>query len=266
MLYIATADLNSLQNRLPNSEKNKIASYTEAVRALEMRLTDPASTPKPAMCSALSGFNPTKCRVPQVGDPNQASYEQTAGQGTVADLQMDLARLALACGRTRVVTLLYGHTNAHNPIQGLGPFGVHDASHYNAPPGQLVGNATPDQINAKVTAWRNYREWFAQKLAQFVMAMKNTPDPMGGSLLDSTIILHCSELGDGGPHKTNRIPFVFIGGKAFGFKLGQALNFTGAVPAYSRGSHSGQRYISHSPLLARLPQKRGLPLPGRRFG
>ena len=40
------------------------------------------------------------------------------------------------------------------------------------------------------------------------MSLKNTPDPMGGSLLDSTIILHGSELGDGGPHKTDRVLFV----------------------------------------------------------
>ena len=84
--------------------------------------------------------------MPQVGDPNQASYNQTANKGVVADLQMEIARLALACGRTRVVTLLYEHTNAHNPTDGLGIFGVHDASHFNAPPGQLTGNATPEQI------------------------------------------------------------------------------------------------------------------------
>ena len=63
-----------------------------------------------------------------MGDPNQASYNQTANKGVVADLQMEIARLSLACGRTRVVTLLYEHTNAHNPTDGLGIFGVHDAS------------------------------------------------------------------------------------------------------------------------------------------
>lgn len=36
----------------------------------------------------------------------------------------------------------------------------------------------------------------------------STPDPAGGSLLDSTIVMHGSELGDSGPHKTDRIPYV----------------------------------------------------------
>jgi hypothetical protein len=265
VLDTANADLKALASTLPNSEKNKVVSFTEAIRTLEMRLTAGGTNAAP-MCNNLSGWNPTKFTVPQVGDPNQASYQQTANQPVVADLQMELARLALACGRTRVITLLYGHTNARNPIVGLGPFGVHDSSHYNAPPGQLTGNATPEQINAKVTAWRNYREWYAQKLAQFVKMLKETPDPMGGSLLDNTIIFHCSELGEGGPHKTNRVPFVFIGGRALGFKLGQAINFTGGVPAYSGGSHSGQRYMSHSPLLTIIAKKMGLPLPGPFFG
>ncbi|HEX3698330.1 MAG TPA: DUF1552 domain-containing protein [Polyangia bacterium] len=264
VLDIATADLNSLTSRLPNSEKNKIASYTDAVRTLEMRLTDPANMSNSAMCTDFSTFNPTHFMVPQVSDFTQSTYEQTAGQGTVADLQMEISRLALACGRTRVITLLYGHTNAHNPITGLGPFGVHDASHFNAPPGQLVGNATPAQVDAKLTAWRNYREWFAQRLAQFVTSMKATPDPdmPGTTLFDNTIIFHCSELGDGGPHKTDRIPFVFIGGRNLGFKLGQAINFTNGVPAYSGGLHSGLRYMSHSPLLTIIAQKMGMVKPG----
>jgi hypothetical protein len=202
--------------------------------------------------------------VPQVGDPNQASYNQTANRGVVADLQMEIARLALACGRTRVVTLVYEHTNAHNPITGLGAFGVHDASHYNAPPGQLVGNATPEQVDAKMTAWQNYRVWYAEKLAQFIQMLKDTPD-VTGSLFDNTIIMHGSELGDGGPHKTDRIPYVFAGGKSLGFKLGQSLNYTGMVPA-AAGAHAGIRNLAHSTLLTIVAKKMGLPLTTPFFG
>jgi len=259
----ATADLNSLKTSLPGSENRKIEAYTESLRALERRLT--TTGPSSAACTDFTGFNPTGFKVPQVGDPNQASYNQTANKGVVADLQMEIARLALACGRTRVVTLLYEHTNAHNPTDGLGIFGVHDASHFNAPPGQLTGNATPEQINAKLTAWEAYRVWYAQKLAQFITMLKATPD-VTGTLFDNTIIFHCSELGDGGPHKTDRVPFVFIGGGALGFKLGQAINFTNAVPAVSGGAHNGQRYMAHSPLLTIIAKKMGLPLTTPQFG
>jgi hypothetical protein len=259
----ATADLNSLKTSLPGSENQKIEAYTESLRALERRLTE--TGPTSAACTDFSTFNPTGFKVPQFSDPNQASYNQTANKGVVADLQMEITRLALACGRTRVVTLLFEHTNAHNPVDGLGIFGVHDASHYTAPPGQLTGNATPDQISAKQTAWENYRVWYIQKLAQFITAMKNTPD-VTGSLFDNTIILHCSELGDGLPHKTDRIPFVFIGGGALGFKLGQSINFTNTVPAVSGGAHNGQKYMAHSPLLTIIAKKMGMPLTGAQFG
>jgi hypothetical protein len=259
----ATADLKSLMGKLPGSEARKIQAYTDSLRALENRLT--TTGPMSTACTDFSGFNPTGFTVPQVSDPNQASYNQTANKGVVADLQMEIARLALACGRTRVVTLLFEHTNAHNPTQGLGIFGVHDASHFNAPPGQLTGMATPEQVDAKRTAWENYRVWYAQKLAQFIDMMKNTPD-VTGSLLDNTIILHCSELGDGAPHKTDRIPYVFIGGSALGFKLGQALNFTGAVPAFSGGMHPGIRNMAHSTLLTLIANKMGLPMTTPFFG
>jgi hypothetical protein len=263
VLDTAAADVATLSQSLPGSEKMKVQAYTDSLRDLEMRITAPG-----AMGGACdtSKFNPTGYTVPQVGDPNQASYNQTANRGVVADLQMEIARLSLACGRSRVVTLLYEHTNAHNPIDGLGIFGVHDASHFNAPPGQLTGTATQEQKDAKLTAWENYRVWYAQKLAQFITAMKATPDPAGGTLFDSTMIFHCSELGDGGPHKTDRVPFVFIGGGALGFKLGQAINFTNTVPAYTSGAHNGQRYMAHSPLLTIIAQKMGMPLQGPQFG
>jgi Protein of unknown function (DUF1552) len=264
ILDAATADLNSLQNALPPSEKLKIDAYTTSLRALEMRLTSGAQTTT-ASCTNPP-FNPTGFQVPPVTDPTQATYNQTAYQGVVADLQMETARLALACGRTRVITLLYGHTNAHNPVQGLGIFGAHDSSHYTAPPGMLTGMATPAQQTAKETAWENYRVWYCEKLAQFLGMLKATPDPAGGTLFDNTIVLHCSELGDGLPHKTDRIPFVFCGGGAFGFKLGQAINFTGTVPAFSGGAHDGIANLAHSTLLTIVCNVMGLKLSQPFFG
>jgi hypothetical protein len=258
----ATADLAGLASRVPGSERQKLETFTESLRALERRLTDPG-TMAPS-CTDFSTFNPTHFTVPQVGDPNQASYNQTANRGVVADLQMETARLALACGRTQVITLVFEHTNAHNPITGLGPFGVHDSSHYNAPPGQLVGNATQEQKDAKMAAWQAYRVWYAERLAQFIKMLKETPD-VTGSLLDNTIVMHGSELGDSGPHKTDRIPYVFAGGKALGFKLGQSLNFKGSVPA-AGGSHNGITNLAHSTLLTIVAKKLGLPLSTPFFG
>jgi hypothetical protein len=262
VLDTAAADLAALQQNLPGSESAKIDAYSTSLRDLERRLTAPDAMM--ATCDTTK-FNPTGFKVPQVSDPNQAAYNQTANRGVVADLQMEIARLSLACGRTRVVTLLFEHTNAHNPIDGLGIFGVHDASHFNAPPGQLTGNATPEQKNAKLTAWENYRVWYAQKLAQFVEMLKATPD-VTGSLFDNTIIFHCSELGDGAPHKTDRVPFAFLGGRALGFKLGRAINFTGKVPAFSGGAHPGIANLAHSSLLTIVAQKMGMPLPSSLFG
>jgi len=266
ILDTATGDLTSLMSQLPGSEKAKIESYSDALRALEQRLTAPGGGMMSADCNeSAATFNPTGFTVPQVSDPNQASYNQTNNRGVVADLQMETARLALACGRTRVVTLLFEHTNAHNPIEGLGIFGVHDASHFNAPPGQLTGQGTPEQVDAKLTAWENYRVWYAQQLAKFITMLKATPD-VTGTLFDNTIIMHCSELGDGAPHKTDRIPYVFAGGGALGFKLGQAINFTGTVPAFSGGAHAGIKNLAHSSLLTIVAQKMGLPLTEPLFG
>lgn len=262
ILDTSTADLASLSSKLPGSEKQKVETFAESLRALERRLTDPA-TMAPS-CSDFSKFNPTGFTVPQVAQANQASYNQTANRGVVSDLQLETARLALACGRTRVVSIVYEHTNAHNPIQGVGTFGVHDSSHFNAPPGQLIGDATQEQKDAKMAAWQAYRVWYAERLAQFIQMLKDTPDTTG-SLFDNTIILHASELGDSGPHKTDRIPYVFAGGRALGFKLGQAINFSGMLPA-AGGQHPGIKNLAHSTLLTIVAKTMGLPLDAPLFG
>jgi hypothetical protein len=258
----AMTEVASLASRVPGSEKQKLETFTESIRALERRLTDP-STMAPS-CNDFSQFNPTKFSVPQVDNPNQASYNQGPNRGVVSDLQLEIARLALACGRTRVVSIVYEHTNARHPIQGLDTFGVHDSSHFNAPPGQLIGDATQEQKDAKMTAWQTYRVWYAERLAQFFQMLKDTPDTTG-SLFDNTIILHASELGDSGPHKTDRIPYVLAGGRALGFKLGQAINFTGTVPA-AGGQHPGIQNLAHSTLLTIVAKTMGLPLESPLFG
>ena len=259
VLDAANADLMSLSSSLPPSEKLKVERYTESLRALERRLTESGG---PLACD-LKGFNPTGFTVPQVNDPNQAAYNKAENRPVVGDLQMEIARLALACGRTRVISLIWEHTNAHHPIVGVDKFGVHDASHYTAPPGQLTGDATPEQIDAKLTAWNAYRVWYAERLAQFIQMLKDTPDTVG-SLFDNTIIFHCSELGLG--HRTERVPFMFIGGKALGFQLGQAINFTGAVPAYGQDPHKDLKQLAHSSLLTIIAQKMGLTFEGTRYG
>jgi hypothetical protein len=260
VLDAANADLVSLSSSLPTSEKLKVERYTESLRALERRLTDAGG---PLACD-LKGFNPTGFTVPQANDPNQAAYNKAENRQVVGDLQMEIARLALACGRTRVVTLIWEHTNAHHPITGIDKFGVHDASHYTAPPGQLTGDATPEQVDAKLTAWNAYRVWYAERLAQFIQMLKDTPDTDGSSLLDNTILFHCSELGLG--HRTQRVPFMFIGGKNLGFKVGQAINFTGSVPAYGQDPHKDLKQLAHSSLLTLIANKMGLPLDGTRHG
>ena len=128
---------------------------------------------------------------------------------------------------------------------------------------------TPEQIDAKLTAWENYRVWYAQKVAQFITMLKATPD-VTGTLFDNTILMHCSELGDGAPHKTDRIPYVFAGGSALGFKLGQAINFSGTVGAGTllrRRLHAGIQNLAHSSLLTLVALKKmGLPLTSPFFG
>ena len=50
-----------------------------------------------------------------------------------------------------------------------------------------------------------------ERLASFCQKLKDTVDPMGGNLLDSTIVYASSDLSVGWLHSINRLPVMLIG-------------------------------------------------------
>src|SRR5262249_45697771 len=77
VLDTAAADVAALSQGLPGSERLKVQSYTDSLRDLEMRITAPGAMSMSGAACDTTKFNPTGYTVPQVSDPNQASYNQT---------------------------------------------------------------------------------------------------------------------------------------------------------------------------------------------
>ena len=78
--------------------------------------------------------------------------------------------------------------------------------------------------------------------------MSKIPDGSSGSLLDNTIVLLVSELGDSALHDHWRVPFVLAGGKNTGLKGNRALDFR---------SSNGGKGANHGDLLTAIAQKAG---------
>lgn len=197
ILQVAKDDLRELRSRLGQEEAHKLDQHLQSIREVERSIQGPSTCSKPAPIAAVS---PLKNELfPQVGK-----------------LQTDMMVKALACGQTRVASIQWSHTVGPPVFSWLGiKEGHHSLSHM------------PDSNAKGVADFVKAERWFAEQFAYLLKSLKNTPDPKGGNLLDSTVVIWAKELGDGRLHTCKGVPFV-VAGKGGGLKTGRYLSFKGA--------------------------------------
>lgn len=122
-------------------------------------------------------------------------------------LMIDLMHLALQTDSTRFITFALNGFNAVPVIEGVTQ-DWHNLSHHGQDPDKL---AELRVVEVQVM------ELFGELLAK----LKNTPE-QGGTLLDRTIVLFGSNLGNASSHDNKNMPILVAGG---GFRHGQHLAF-----------------------------------------
>jgi hypothetical protein len=125
-------------------------------------------------------------------------------------LMYDMARLAFETDSTRSVSLLLDSVNS--PAIEFGDVktsdGYHNLSHHGKSKEKLAQLKTID-------------EWHMKLLAELFTELQNVKED-GEPLLDRTMILYGSNLGNANTHVTTNMPTIFAGG---GFRHGQHLAF-----------------------------------------
>jgi hypothetical protein len=186
----------ALQNEVSARDRTRLDQYFTSVRDLEHRLQESREwerKPKPVVSFAAPGdlTNPA-----QYMDKVKAMY--------------DLARLAFQTDSTRAITLMLNSVGTPAVIlQGETiTDSYHNLSHH--------GKAEEKLAQLKVLD-----EWHMKLLANLFADLKAVEEG-GESLLDRTMILYGSNLGDANSHSTVNLPTLFAGG---GFRHGQHLAF-----------------------------------------
>jgi hypothetical protein len=122
-------------------------------------------------------------------------------------LLYDVIHLALQSDSTRIVTLSQPLSAPVPPVTGVTE-GYHNLSHHGRDPGKVV------QLTLiEVEQMKAFRDFLAK--------LHTTADG-GGSLLDRTMVLLGSNLGNASSHSNENLPIVLAGG---GFRHGQHLAF-----------------------------------------
>jgi hypothetical protein len=185
-----------LQGAVGARDRDRLDQYFTSVRELEERMKmarDWERKPKPAVKAPL----PT--------DP-AGPHEYMAK----VKLMYDMARLAFETDSTRCVALLLDSVNSPAiELDGVKVSdGYHNLSHHG-------------KSSAKLTQLKAIDEGHMKLLAQLFSELKAVRED-GETLLDRTMILYGSNLGNANTHVTTNLPTLFAGG---GFKHGQHLAF-----------------------------------------
>ncbi len=193
IMDIVGAEARAVQKRVGAGDREKLDAYFTSVRDLERRLVVNQSwtdRPKPKV--------------------DQKPPERVANSADTIALQSamyDVMFLAIQTDSTRFITMHTSGTGQKVPLAGVEE-GYHSLSHHGRDEQKLSQLAIVEE--AQVAAWGR----LVRKLEQASEGDSN--------LLDRTMMLLTSNLGNASAHSTKNMPVIFAGG---GFKHGQHLGF-----------------------------------------
>ena len=180
-------DARRLQNALPQSDKDKLEEYFESLRAVEKRMgrqLENINQPVPEPDYKLPSYDPIT--------PNL--------QIEAEEIMYDLMVLALDTGSTRVLSFFLDGLGQVFSLDGraLGS-GYHGLSHH--------GN-DPAMIRDLVAIETAHIHCFSRFLTQ----LKEKKNAQGKSLLDDTVVLLGTGMGDASRHSNRNLPTLVAGG------------------------------------------------------
>ncbi len=185
-----------LVRTLGPKDRDRVDQYLTAVRELETRLEAAErweTVPKPLT------------NVPAPVDPSDPKEYMEKVR-----LLYEMSRLALETDSTRAITLMLDSVNSPTiELQDADiTEGYHSLSHHG-------------KSETKIKQLEAIDQWHMRLLGELFSNMKNTKEG-NDTLLDRTMILYGSNLGNANTHVTTNLPVLFAGG---GFKHGKHLAF-----------------------------------------
>jgi hypothetical protein len=204
------SDAKSLKGSVGTNDQRKLDEFLDSVRALEKRI-EHAEVAAQEAAKQASEKKPGTYSAPITVTP-PASPPTVYGER--AKLMMDLITLAFQSDTTRIVTFSFGNGGSGHSYPELGVMGGHhEISHHGKDPVKLEGIA---KINV------HHVELFAYLLK----SMKSLNDGKG-TLLDHSMMVYGSAIGDGDRHNHDDLPILLAGTGGGTIKSGRTLNAKG---------------------------------------
>jgi hypothetical protein len=198
ILDLVSQDAKSLKRRLGKDDDRKLDEYLTGIREIEARIEN----------ADEELFVEDRMARPR-GVPREYAKH--------ARLMGDLLTVAFQSDMTRVASWMFANEGSDRNYRELDiDGGHHSLSHHQ-------GEDDKQQKIARIN--RYHMEQFAYFLERL-----NSIREGNGTLLDNTMIVYGSGLGDGNRHNHDDLPIVVAGGGAAGFKLGRHVRYENGTP------------------------------------
>jgi len=212
VLDSTSAEFNAVMPMLGASDKARLDEHLSRLAEIKASLTAP------------SGMGPTCLPPTNITSADTISYETGGGEShqtiaaassnrmpTISKQMIDMAVMSFACDLTRVASIQYTDAASRASFPWLK---LNENHHYYQHDGGFQQQPCAD-----------IAKFFYGEFAYLLKRLSETKDG-DQTLLDTTSVLLCSEIGDPPTHDNKRIPFILAGGGA-GFKMGRSVNFGG---------------------------------------
>lgn len=193
-------DIARLKRRVGATDRGRIDQYLDSVREVERQI-------QRAEASAAQQLVHDADR--PVGVP--------AAFADHARLMFDLQVLAFRADVTRIITFQLTRELSNRTYPEIGvPDPHHPTSHHGNDPEKVAKIA---KINA----------FHVSLFAEFLKKMKDTPDG-DGSLLDNTVVMYGSGMGNPSLHDHENLPILVAGGSNYGMRGGSHIRYESPAP------------------------------------
>jgi Protein of unknown function (DUF1552) len=200
LLDFVKDDIARLDRELGPADRAKVGQYLESVRDVERRI-------QRAERGVADNLLPDLDR--PVGVP--AAYADHAR------LMFDLQVLAMQGDVTRIITFQLARETSNRTYPEIGvPDPHHPLSHHGNDPAKIARMAKINQFHVSL-------------FAEFLVKLKATKEG-NGTLLDNSLFLYGSGMGNPNVHDHINLPILVAGGAAGGMRGGRHIKFEKAVP------------------------------------
>lgn len=178
-----------LQQKLGANDRQRVEAHLEAIRAIELRLP--------------TGENVVpvqSCTVP--GEPSIGGDQGSEAPPEVNSVMAELATLALACERTRVLSLIFSLPAAHVYYRHLAA-NMDDDFHDTICHSDAGDSSNQPRVDTGV-------QYTMRCLNEFLVKLQGTPHG-AGNLLDSSLVYVTSDTAWGKVHDRTEWPVLFAG-------------------------------------------------------